>query len=61
MITRLMLNIRDPALARMAGTHSTSVTAGLHFAPHRRESETGQTRVERDTDVNETMGECISI
>ncbi|KAF8139244.1 hypothetical protein K438DRAFT_1805207 [Mycena galopus ATCC 62051] len=55
MITRLMLNLRDPALARMAGTHSTNVTADLHFAPHRWESETGQTRVERDTDFNETM------
>ncbi|KAJ7342865.1 hypothetical protein DFH08DRAFT_811200 [Mycena albidolilacea] len=61
MITRLMLNIRDPALANMAGTHSTSVTADLRFAPHRLEGETGQAGVELNTDVNGTMGECISI
>jgi hypothetical protein len=61
MITRLMLNIRDPALANMAGTHSTSVTADLRFAPHRLEDETDQAGVELNTDVNGTMGECISI
>ncbi|KAJ7305441.1 hypothetical protein DFH08DRAFT_976369 [Mycena albidolilacea] len=54
MITRLMLNIRDPALAHMAGTHSTSATANLRFAPYRREGETGQAGVDLDTDVDAT-------
>ncbi|KAF8171338.1 hypothetical protein K438DRAFT_1982056 [Mycena galopus ATCC 62051] len=57
MITRLMLNIRDPVFANMAGTHSTSVTAELRFASHRREVETGQAGVELNTDGNGTIGD----
>ncbi|KAJ6553139.1 hypothetical protein B0H19DRAFT_1072619 [Mycena capillaripes] len=56
MITRLMFNIRDPALKHMAGTHSTSVTADIRFASDRREGETGQTGVELKTDIDATMG-----
>ncbi|KAF8211763.1 hypothetical protein K438DRAFT_1568016, partial [Mycena galopus ATCC 62051] len=62
MITRLMFNIRDPALAHMAGTVTQStVTAGIRFAPYRREDETGQPTVELDTDVDATMGKWILI
>jgi hypothetical protein len=58
MITRLILNIRDPALAHIAGrlTHSTSVTADPRFAPYRREN---QTDVEPDKNVTATMSERI--
>ncbi|KAF8188802.1 hypothetical protein K438DRAFT_1971983 [Mycena galopus ATCC 62051] len=56
MITRLMFNIRDPALAYMAGQGPQStVTADIRFAPYRREGETGQPNVELDTDVDATL------
>ncbi|KAJ6565544.1 hypothetical protein DFH09DRAFT_1363756 [Mycena vulgaris] len=55
MITRLMFNIRDPALAHMAGTHSPSVTADIRFASYRREGEAGRTGVELDTDDDARM------
>ncbi|KAJ7698492.1 hypothetical protein B0H14DRAFT_3036789 [Mycena olivaceomarginata] len=48
MITRLMLNLRDPALAHMAGrqTQSTTFSGNVRFAPY-----LGATAPELDTDA----------
>lgn len=53
MITRLMLNLRDPALAHMAGrrTQSTTLSGNVRFAPY-----LGATAPELDTDA--VMGAC---